>query len=49
MTRTHLFRKANTAAAVGIALVLAGAYLLHDAYESRGRSRPFFTKFIPGA
>lgn len=49
MTRTHLFRKANTAAAVGIVLLVAGAYLLHDAYDARGRSRPFLMKFVPGA
>jgi hypothetical protein len=49
VTKTHIFRKANTAAAVGIVLVCAGAYLLHDAYDARGRSKPFLMKFVPGA
>lgn len=33
----------------GIAAIVAGALLLHDAYEHRGRSRPFGLKLLPGA
>ena len=32
----------------GIIAVIIGAYLLHNAYEARGLSRPFWTKFLPG-
>jgi hypothetical protein len=29
--------------------VAAGAWLLYDAYERRGRSKPFIAKMVPGA
>jgi hypothetical protein len=38
----------RTAQALGVLLVIAGAYCLHDAYENRGRSRPFAMRFLPG-
>lgn len=31
------------------ALLLAGAWLLHDAYENRGRQRPFVLRFLPAS
>jgi hypothetical protein len=37
----------DTTALLGAALMIAGAWLLHDAYESRGRDRPFLLKFLP--
>lgn len=38
----------RTAQALGVLLVVAGAYCLHDAYENRGRQRPFALRFLPG-
>lgn len=31
----------------GYAALMAGAVLMWDAYENRGRSRPFASKFLP--
>jgi hypothetical protein len=33
----------------GCALIVAGAWVLHEAYEASGRKRPFAIKFLPGA
>lgn len=33
----------------GVGAIVLGSWLLHQAYEARGRSRPFVTKFLPGA
>jgi hypothetical protein len=33
----------------GVALLTVGSLLLHDAFEGRGKSRPWLTKFLPGA
>lgn len=33
--------------AVGIALFVVSSYLIWDAYEGRGRSRPFLARFLP--
>lgn len=33
----------------GYGLILAGSAMLYDAYENRGRRRPFISKFVPGA
>lgn len=33
----------------GIASLCLGSYLIYDAYEGRGRSRPWITRFLPGA
>lgn len=32
----------------GMGCIVLGAFLLYDAYEARGRSRPFWTRFLPG-
>jgi hypothetical protein len=32
----------------GIAAIILGSALLYDAYENRGKSRPFATKLLPG-
>lgn len=47
MTRP-LIGDRNVALTVGVALVIAGAFLLTDAYERRGRTRPFAMRFLPG-
>lgn len=37
----------NVELAAGIALFLGSAWLIYDAYEGRGRSRPFWARFLP--
>jgi hypothetical protein len=32
----------------GVAAMCVGAFLLYDAYEARGQSRPFLARFLPG-
>lgn len=32
---------------IGIALTVAGAWLLHQYWEGRGRARPFAARFLP--
>lgn len=39
-------RDQRTAVLVGLALTAAGGWVLYDAYEGRGRSRPFFMKWM---
>lgn len=43
------FASRTAALAVGYGGILLGACALWDAYERRGRRRPFVTKFLPGA
>lgn len=38
----------RTAQLAGYGFVLVGAFLLWDAYEARGRPRPFVSRFLPG-
>ncbi|MDA8391771.1 MAG: hypothetical protein M0Z87_03020 [Actinomycetota bacterium] len=33
----------------GIALTVAGSYLVYDAYEHRGRKRPWLLRILPSA
>lgn len=33
---------------IGATLLITGAYLLYEAYEKRGRRRPFALRFLPG-
>jgi uncharacterized protein YfaA (DUF2138 family) len=35
-------------ATAGAAAIVVGAWLLHQAYEGAGRSRPFALRFLPG-
>jgi hypothetical protein len=42
-------RDQHVALVLGYGGILLGAMALWDAYEGRGRSRPFITKFLPGA
>jgi hypothetical protein len=39
----------NCALILGYGGIILGALCLWDAYERRGRRRPFLTKFLPGA
>lgn len=43
-----MIRDFHTAQAAGVLLIVAGAWCLYDAYEGRGRKRPFAAKFLPG-
>jgi hypothetical protein len=35
--------------AAGVAAIVLGSWLLHEAYEGAGRKRPWLTKWLPGA
>lgn len=39
-------RKAELA--LGAALLVLSSWMIYDAYEGRGRKRPFALKFLPG-
>lgn len=41
-------KNANVAKWTGAILMIAGAFVLYDAYEGRGDDKPFWTKLIPG-
>lgn len=38
----------RTAQVAGVVMISVGAWLLYDAYERRGRNRPFALKLLPG-
>lgn len=38
----------RTALLGGVGCILVGAWLLYDAFEARGRNRPFVMRFLPG-
>lgn len=42
MSTTRPIQDRTTELALGIALFLAGAWLIRDAYEGRGKQRPFW-------
>lgn len=44
-----LVKDRRTALLGGYAFITLGSMLLWDAYEARGKARPFLTKFLPGA
>lgn len=46
MTKQHVIRDRHTELVVGVALFIAGAWLIHDAYENRGHKRPFPASLI---
>lgn len=48
MARKPWVKDHSTAAVGGCVLITLGALLLWDAYEGRGRKRPFAAKFLPG-
>ncbi len=48
MSRRPIIRDRRTALVVGYGGILLGAYALWEAYEGRGRRRPFMTKLLPG-
>lgn len=46
--RKAVIRDRKTALWLGYGGIVLGALCLYDAYENRGRSRPFASKFLPG-
>ena len=46
--RRPYIRDRNHALLIGYVGIVVGALALYDAYENRGRSRPFATKLLPG-
>lgn len=48
MSGRPVIRDRRTAQLAGVLLLTAGAFCLYDAYEARGRSRPFVARFLPG-
>jgi hypothetical protein len=49
MARTLIIKKRDHALIVGYLGIVIGSYALWEAYEVRGKSRPFLMKFLPGA
>lgn len=41
-------RDRNHALVAGVGALVLGSWLLYDAYEGRGRSRPWALRFLPG-
>ncbi len=48
MTRPTLLRNRQFEIGASVALFVASAWLMFDAYEGRGRKRPFVTRLLPG-
>jgi hypothetical protein len=46
--RKPWIRDRRIALLIGYGGILVGSMALWDAYENRGKSRPFLTKFAPG-
>jgi hypothetical protein len=46
--KRFVFRQGRQAKLVGYGAILLGSYALWEAYEKRGRGRPFVAKFLPG-
>ena len=44
-----LVRDRQTALMLGATAYVVGAVLLWDAFEGRGKGKPFWTKLLPGA
>lgn len=48
MRRSPYIKNRNHALLLGYVGIVAGAMALYDAYENRGKRRPFATKLLPG-
>lgn len=48
MTRSPVVPDRQLAVLGGVASICLGAWLLYDAYDARGRQRPFLMRFLPG-
>jgi hypothetical protein len=49
VSRRPYIRDRQLALLAGYGGIILGALCLWDAYENRGRQRPFLTKMLPGA
>lgn len=49
MSLPRLVKDRQTALWLGIGFTVLGSLLIYDAYEGRGKSRPWVTRLIPGA
>jgi hypothetical protein len=49
VSKRPVVRDRKTALWGGVAAIVVGSLLLHDAYERRGKSRPWAIKWLPGA
>lgn len=47
MSRPKLLRDRNTELLLGVLTFAVSAWLIYDAYEGRGRARPFAARFLP--
>lgn len=47
MTRTPVVHDRQLALWGGVVMLVLGSFLVYDAYEGRGRPRPFITRFLP--
>lgn len=45
--RAHPIEDRTTELVAGVVLAVVGSFLLWDAYEGRGRPRPFAAKLLP--
>lgn len=45
--RRPMIRSRRTALLIGYGGILLGSVALYDAYEGRGKDRPFATRFLP--
>lgn len=43
----RLIKDPSTEVVLGLATFVLAAYLVYDAYEGRGRPRPFLARFLP--
>lgn len=46
---TPVVKDRSLALWAGIGAICLGSWLLYDAYDARGRTRPFAIRFLPGA
>jgi hypothetical protein len=47
MSRPKILQDRSVELTLAVALFVASAWLVHDAYEARGAKRPFATKLLP--
>jgi hypothetical protein len=47
MSRPRILRDRQVELGLGAVAFLVSAWLIYDAYEGRGRTRPFAARFLP--
>jgi hypothetical protein len=47
VSRPRILRDRQVELMLGAATFLVSAWLIYDAYEGRGRTRPFAARFLP--